>query len=628
MPKMSTPNRSLVRRSLLRWWGWQLLTTIAFALVVASRYYSVVDVDHSPASLAFRAIMLVAHFTALSAILLTPALAAILVRAPAWIAIPLGALCSIATVLALLIDTQVYQLYRFHINAGVMNLLLGGAAGETFDFSAAMYGQAAAVALSIVAISSLFAWLWWRYVCRSPGHPQIARTATVALLGAILTFHSFHIWADVNAREALLEQTEVLPLRYAATAKRSLRALGVHVRTRPVMTRLPAEDRSSLAYPLYPLSCRPPAEGLPNIVLILIDSWRFDALDARITPNVDALARRSVRFMDHYSGGNATRMGVFSLFYSIPGTYWHRILAERQPPVFMTQLLKHGYDVQAFRSAPLFSPEFDRTVFAPINAVRMRSEGSDSAERDADLTRDFLSFLDTRTEQKPFFALLFYDSPHKLTFPDDYPLAFRPSAADVNYLGLDNETDPTPLHNRYRNSVHYVDGLIGQALTAMKQRGLLENSVIVVTGDHGQEFNDNRRNYWGHNSNFTRYQTGVPLILHSPTLPPAVHRHRTTHFDVVPTLLREHFGCSEPFNTYSVGRSLFDPGGREAVIMSEYTDFAIVTADKVAVVREQGMQVLDASHGVVRDGRLEPKLIAMALEQKSRFYRRDRLSAE
>ena len=53
-------------------------------------------------------------------------------------------------------------------------------------------------------------------------------------------------------------------------------------------------------------------------------------------PSLDAFARRSARFMDHHSGGNATRIGVFSLFYSIPGTYWHQILAERQGPVFVT----------------------------------------------------------------------------------------------------------------------------------------------------------------------------------------------------------------------------------------------------------------------------------------------------
>ena len=230
------------RPPLLRWWGLQLLTTTGFALIVASRYFSVADVDEAPGSLAFRAIMLLAHFTALSAIFLGPSLVAIVLRAPAWIVIPLGTLCSIGMSMSLLIDTQVYQLYRFHIHAGVMNLLLGGAVRETFDFSASMYAAAAAVALLIIAASSLSAFLCWRYVVRSPGHPRLARAVTMALLASIVSFHGLHIWADAQAREALLEQTDVLPFRYAATAKRTLRSLGVNVRTHPLLTRSPAED--------------------------------------------------------------------------------------------------------------------------------------------------------------------------------------------------------------------------------------------------------------------------------------------------------------------------------------------------------------------------------------------------
>ena len=62
--------------------------------------------------------------------------------------------------------------------------------------------------------------------------------------------------------------------------------------------------------------------------------------------------------------------------------------------------------------------------------------------------------------------------------------------------------------------------------------------------------------------------------------------------------------------------------------MSEYTDFAILTARKIAVVNEQGMQVFDASNAALPDGHLEPEAIEQALEQKSRFYRRLRLSSK
>lgn len=613
-------------RNLLRWSGWLLLSTVVFELVIAARYFGIADLDGGADSLAFRAVMLLAHFTVLSAVLLGVVFVLALLRAPVWLVVPLGSSLAIAILLALLIDTQVYQLYRFHINAGVMNLLLGGAAQETFGFSGSMYMQAAAIACAIVLAQSVTTWLWWRYVLHNPGSLRVARALTLALLSAVVTFHAVHIWADATAHESLLEQTDVLPLRYAATAKRSLRALGFDVRSQPGPKLSRGQDRGGLVYPLYPLTCQP-SRTPPNIIVIVIDSWRSDALNADVTPNLDRFARSAVRFTDHHSGGNGTRIGMFSLFYAIPGTYWHRMLAERQGPVFITQLLESHYDVRAFRSAPLFSPEFDRTVFVDVGSLRVRSDGNDSPARDRDLTSDFLSFLGSRSGETPFFALLFYDSSQKLDFPPDQQ-PFRPSAADVNYLGLDATTDPLPLHNRYRNSIHYVDSLVGEVLAEVKKRGLLENSVVVITGDHGQEFNDNRRNYWGHNSNFTRFQTGVPLLLYSPTLAPAAYSHLTTHFDVVPTLMREYLGCDTPFSSYSVGRSLFEPGGRDTLVMSEYSDFAIVTADRIALIREQGMQVFDSDYSELTDGRLAPETIEAALEQKSRFYRRARESRE
>jgi membrane-anchored protein YejM (alkaline phosphatase superfamily) len=617
MPALPTAS---TQKRLFRWCGWLLLTTIAFELLIAARYFGVADFDDGFGSLLFRTVMLLAHFTLVSAVLMALVLILVALRAPAWLVVPLATGLSIATLFALLIDTQVYQLYRFHINAGVMNLLLGGAARETFEFSGSMYSQSLAIALAIIGVQSAAAWLWWRHVRNTSGNPRVARTLTVTLFAALVTFHAWHVWADATGHEALLEQTDALPLRYAATAKRALRTLGVDVRNQPSAPSR-EHERGDLAYPLRPLDCEQSGTP-PNIIVILIDSWRQDALNAQVTPNLDRFAQRAVRFTDHHSGGNATRIGVFSLFYSIPGTYWHRMLAEREGPVFITELLERSYDVRAFRSAPLFSPEFDRTVFVDVEDLRLRSDGDSAIERDRDVTSDFVSYLATRTDRSPFFALLFYDAAHKLDLPRDSNPPFQPSAAEVNYIGLDAETDPRPMHNRYRNSLHYVDSLVGEVLREVEARGLLENSVIVVTGDHGQEFNDNHRNYWGHGSNFTRFQTSVPMLLYSAALAPASHSHRTTHFDVVPTLMREYLDCDVPFSTYSVGHSLFEPGGRDTLLLSEYSDFAIVTADRIAVIRKQGMEVLDAEYAELPDGRLASETIEAALEQKSRFYRR------
>jgi membrane-anchored protein YejM (alkaline phosphatase superfamily) len=607
-----------MRNVLVRWWGWLVMTTLALALLVASRYFEVVDLDTSALSLAFRSAMLIGHFTTVAVCSLLPLLAVILIWPRARLVIPLGIVSGAAVITALLIDTQVYQLYRFHINAGVLNLLFGGAAGETFVFSATMYAQAAMIVIAIVGVFAVAGGWFWRRVNNAPRQRSISRATTSVLVVALLTFHSMHIWADAADYQPILEQTEVLPMRYAATAKRLLRSKGISL---PGIQLAHAASegphRTSLSYPLQPLTCQAPATP-PNIVIILIDSWRFDELNAAVTPNIEAFSQRSARFMDHYSGGNATRIGMFSLFYSIPGTYWHRMLAERRGPVLIDELAQQNYDVQVFRSAPLQSPEFDRTVFAEIDNVRSRSDGESPAEWDRDLTNDFLGYLDSRSGNSPFFALLFYDAPHSFDYPKDYPEVFQPAADHVNYLTLNRDTDPQPLLNRYRNSLHYVDSLVGEAFAALDSRGLLENSVVIVTGDHGQEFNDNGQNYWGHASNFTRFQTGVPMLLHAPGLEPKVYQHRTTHFDVMPTVMRDYLGCNEPFSTYSVGNPLFEPGGRETIVMSEYADFAIMHANRTAIVRKQGMEVRDANY-VELDMDLDPKAIAAALEQKTRF---------
>jgi membrane-anchored protein YejM (alkaline phosphatase superfamily) len=345
-------------------------------------------------------------------------------------------------------------------------------------------------------------------------------------------------------------------------------------------------------------------------------------MSAEVSPHIEAFARRSLRFDNHYSGGNATRIGVFSLFYSIPGTYWHSVLNDRRGPVIFDELLRQQYEINVFRSAPLYSPEFDRTVFASLGDVRMRSDGKGPAEWDRDLTDDFRHYLESRDTDRPFFSLLFYDAPHSFDFPADYPLPFQPSIENINYLKLGRGSDRQPWFNRYLNSVHYVDGLVGEVLTDIEARGLLKNSVILITGDHGQEFNDNDRNYWGHSSNFTRYQTGVPFILYSPTVQAGSVSHRTTHFDVMPTLMRDYLGCTDPFSTHSVGRPLLEAGGRDTLLMAEYADFAIVQEDRIAVVKEHGLDVLGLDYGELAEDSLRPEAIRDALEQKTRFYRR------
>jgi hypothetical protein len=179
-----------MRDRLLRWWGWLLLTTLSLLLLVTFRYFEVIDLDTRPASLLFRAIMLVAHFTTLATVSLLPVLVAIMLWPRPRLIIPLGVFCAATAVAVLMIDTQVYQLYRFHINAGVLNLLFGGAARETFVFSGTMYMQAALIAATILVALIAAGGLLWLRATASPRQRMIPRAVASALVAALVGFHS------------------------------------------------------------------------------------------------------------------------------------------------------------------------------------------------------------------------------------------------------------------------------------------------------------------------------------------------------------------------------------------------------------------------------------------------------
>ena len=104
--------------------------------------------------------------------------------------------------------------------------------------------------------------------------------------------------------------------------------------------------------------------------------------------------------------------------------------------------------------------------------------------------------------------------------PDDYKKLFKPSLDEVNFLALNDNYDAEPFINLYKNSLHYIDGKVGEVLDSLT--GKLDNTIVIFTSDHGEEFNDSKLSYWGHNSNYSKYQTAVPLIIHWTNKAPAI----------------------------------------------------------------------------------------------------------
>ena len=153
-------------------------------------------------------------------------------------------------------------------------------------------------------------------------------------------------------------------------------------------------------------------------------------------------------------------------------------------------------------------------MFNEIPSLRSFSRGDTAWERDINAVSEWLEWLDKADRNKPFFGFIFLDSAHNYTFPPGYTANIGEMAKSVDYHTLNNEKDPTPIKNRFKTSLHFTDSLIGKVLEDLQNRSLVQKTIIIITGDHGQEFNENRHNFWGHGSNFNQIpDPGSPCYL-------------------------------------------------------------------------------------------------------------------
>jgi membrane-anchored protein YejM (alkaline phosphatase superfamily) len=336
-----------------------------------------------------------------------------------------------------------------------------------------------------------------------------------------------------------------------------------------------------------------------NLVIIVIDAWRFDMLNATVTPFLTQFASHAWNFQQHYSGGNATGPGIFSLFYGVPATYWTAMETQHQGPVLIHELLRQQYQMGIFTSATLKLPAFDKTVFTEISHLRLGTRNCKNAyERDVAITQEFKKFVtQAKRKPQPFFGFLFYDSAHSYCDIDNVLKPFQPVVADCNHLQLNNSSAIQPYFNRYQNALLLVDAQIREVMAFLTAQQMLANTVVMITGDHGEEFNDNHLNYWGHASNFTSYQIQTPLIVYWPGQRAKTFTHATSHFDIAPTLLTQLLGCSAPVKNYSVGQLLQDTHLRPYFLVGSYIDFGVREGDRITTIYPLGNYEIDALNG-------------------------------
>lgn len=595
------------RRRLLSWGSWFAGANAVLLGVVGLRYLWYYAALGRAAAWAYAVPAYVGQMSVLAYLpylLLVPVI--VLLPRPSVI-LPISVLLASVTLSFLVLDTLVFAENRYHLSVVSFSLL----APQTWAFLALYF------LLGLAIEAMLAGWIWKRSAI--PPKRRIGRYFAAGVAACFVASHLTHAWADVNFYVPVTSFTRYLPLYFPLRAPRHMARLGLvdpeRARERRLGASLGRPAAGDLHYPLAPLQCQP-ASPLLNVLLVVIDGMRADALRPDLAPRLSEFAPEALRFDAHYSGGNSSRPGMFSLFYGLPATYWNAFADIARPPVLMDLFRQYAYQLGLFSSAPLNSwvVELDRTALARIPHLRLEtiSPYPGVAGKDRTLTDEWFEWLDHRDAARPFFGFLYYNAVATFAPIDNYePVAWAPLSAP----------EWERRHARYLNAVHYVDSLVGRVLDDLRRRKLLDHTVVIVTSDHGMEFNETGQGFWGHATAFSELQLHTPLLVHWPGRSKGRVTRRTSHNDLAPTLVSSVFGCSNPPSDYSSGHSLFSVAQWDWLIAAGHHDHALLEPDRVTIVYPGGYEIRDQGYRLLQKPTLSRDNLRAAMQEMSRFYR-------
>ncbi len=482
-------------------------------------------------------------------------------------------------------DTRIYNIFRYHLNGQVWNLVYTRGSEDAIHLGWQVWS---AIVFGLLLFIILQTWIWRRALRAA----QIAGEASLrrgflrpalvwgaVLLPAVFLEKTIYASAHLTRDREITHLARLFPL-YTPVPMEDLasKVLGVEDRSpRPVEL-----DGVELDYPLARpeiVSTRP----RPNVLVLMIDCLRKDMLGPETTPELWRWSRQGVRrFEDHVSAGNSTRYGIFALFYGLHGSYWFPVLAERRAPVLIEELQRLGYEFGIFGSASMNYPELRATAWASIPGSVHDQFPSPQPWRRDELAGEALSrwLAERERDPEPFFAFLLLDSPHQTYSHPPGRTPFEPSAPELDYLAMTRNAGPEPqvleaVRNRYRNAVHHSDAVLGSVLEAFQSSPLAEDTWIVVTGDHGEEFLE--CGFFGHTSAFTPPQIEVPFLMRGPGIDLGVERRPTSHLDFAPTLLETLGADPLARGDWCLGQNLLHPPDERERVISGWNELGVWT---------------------------------------------------
>jgi arylsulfatase A-like enzyme len=361
-----------------------------------------------------------------------------------------------------------------------------------------------------------------------------------------------------------------------------------------------------------------------NVLFILVDTLRTDHLSAYgyardTSPALEELAEGGVRFDRAYAPAPWTKPSVASIF---TGQYPHRhglnfVLATLPASA---QTLAERLSQAGFATAGVVSHGF----VGPKNGFDQGFEVFDAEEAKghshvstAGVTKRALTLLEKlREHERPFFLFVHYFDPHyEYRRHPQYGYAAESvgrlrggeSIHDLRDMGPSLAAEEVEfLESVYDEEVRFTDAGIGRLLDALEQRGLDDDTLVVATADHGEEFFG--RGWLGHTRTLYEEVIRVPLIVR---VPGSAVRGRIVDAPVslvslMPTIL-DYLGIDAPDAAFQ-GPSLrpLIEGSSDAELSPVRSEVRFIVLDPKNVLAEKVAfkhALIDGRHKLIKDFR-------------------------
>lgn len=304
-----------------------------------------------------------------------------------------------------------------------------------------------------------------------------------------------------------------------------------------------------------------------NVILLTVDCLRADHLSSygyerETTPNIDDLADNNVRYTNAYSVSSHTREAVSGF---LTGHYPDRAIDQKyrlSETTVAERLQEQEVATGAFHSNPFVSraygyssgfDEFNDDLYLGQNKFvalaqrlldKLRNRHYARAE---EINERAIKWIDSLDDDRPFFLWNHYMDPHGPYEPvnthrnrfADQPVSdnraqalYKRSTSDPSEV---SEDDQRALIDLYDAEIRYTDEQIGNMLSELERRGLLSDSLLILTADHGDAFGEH--DYYGHPRRLHDELVHVPMIVSTPERGPTTVETPVSTLDVAETIV-------------------------------------------------------------------------------------------